>query len=324
MSNSTVALLAIDKRVTFLATGNDLSRDYIATDFSDYSTDFHIKSIELKDWKPCTEVQKQIFKNKDDLIVHNFGDDLGSESFPNPSHDHDTTKSASGIKSKNVRENFPETWIFESIEMNNSDTYKFTKEIPDSITTWIISAFSMNTEGGFALAKPVELLVTQDFFIKLNLPISMHIGEFIKVQVVIFNYVTKTAITGSLELTSNSVMFDIIDVNANTALSRQSFTAGTICIVSFYVRPKMNGDMVLEFTATAQINGKSYTDTVHRTVSVDPVGSRKTIFFAKNLNLSEKEATHWFNSKCTSTDIAISKDFIKNSMANYTDFKNYT
>lgn len=61
--------------------------------------------------------------------------------------------------------------------------------MPDTITSWVITGFSVDPVTGLGLTKnPSKLEVFQPFFVSLNLPYSIKRGEVVSVPIVVFNY----------------------------------------------------------------------------------------------------------------------------------------
>ncbi|TMW41505.1 hypothetical protein DOY81_013417, partial [Sarcophaga bullata] len=90
------------------------------------------------------------------------------------------------------RKKFPETWIYDNYFINESTT-ELTLEIPDTVTTWRITAFTNNDITGFGIVnKPTDITTIQPLFISLNLPYSVKRGEIISIPVTIFNYLNQT------------------------------------------------------------------------------------------------------------------------------------
>ncbi|RWS19388.1 CD109 antigen-like isoform X2, partial [Leptotrombidium deliense] len=97
-------------------------------------------------------------------------------------------------KSVRIREDFPETWLFEVIALkyNNltiTDTgkSKIVRKIPDSITSWFISSFAINKLDGFGLADTKAMLrVFRPFFVRLSLPYSVIRGETVAIPVTVY------------------------------------------------------------------------------------------------------------------------------------------
>lgn len=63
------------------------------------------------------------------------------------------------------------------------------KRIPESITSWVITGFSLDPINGLGLTKqPRTLEVFQPFFITMDLPFSIKRGEIVSIPIVVFNY----------------------------------------------------------------------------------------------------------------------------------------
>ncbi|KAJ7990516.1 hypothetical protein DPEC_G00301150 [Dallia pectoralis] len=91
---------------------------------------------------------------------------------------------------KTVRTFFPETWIWDLVEVSESGSADISLTVPDTITTWETEAFCL-ASGGFGLAPPVEITVFQPFFLELTLPYSIIRGENFELKATIFNYLSK-------------------------------------------------------------------------------------------------------------------------------------
>uniref|UniRef100_G1KD46 CD109 molecule n=1 Tax=Anolis carolinensis TaxID=28377 RepID=G1KD46_ANOCA len=113
-----------------------------------------------------------------------------------------------------VRTNFPETWIWRKWESTET-TVNVT--VPDTITSWVASAFVISENLGFGVIKmPIELEVFQKFFMSLNLPHTVTRGEHFMLEVNVFNYMKEnTEVTVTLD-TSDTFEILIIsnDINA--------------------------------------------------------------------------------------------------------------
>lgn len=63
------------------------------------------------------------------------------------------------------------------------------KKVPDTITSWVITGFSVDPVTGLGLTKsPSTIQVFQPFFVSLNLPYSIKRGETVSIPIVVFNY----------------------------------------------------------------------------------------------------------------------------------------
>ncbi|XP_019632208.1 PREDICTED: ophiophagus venom factor-like [Branchiostoma belcheri] len=87
-----------------------------------------------------------------------------------------------------ARTEFPETWIFEDVQVDDGGHAVVPVTVPGSITTWIIQAVGISTTNGMCVAKPFRMKSFKKFFIHLQLPYSIIRGEQVAVRATIFNY----------------------------------------------------------------------------------------------------------------------------------------
>ncbi|XP_059186799.1 alpha-2-macroglobulin-like isoform X2 [Centropristis striata] len=88
-----------------------------------------------------------------------------------------------------VRTFFPETWIWDLVEVGGTGQRDVSLTVPDTITTWETEAFCLSPQG-FGLAPRKELTVFQPFFLELSLPYSIIRGEHFELKATVFNYLT--------------------------------------------------------------------------------------------------------------------------------------
>uniref|UniRef100_A0A3B4VID4 Alpha-2-macroglobulin-like n=1 Tax=Seriola dumerili TaxID=41447 RepID=A0A3B4VID4_SERDU len=88
-----------------------------------------------------------------------------------------------------VRTFFPETWIWDLVEVGETGTKDVSLTVPDTITTWETEAFCLSPQG-FGLAPRKELTVFQPFFLELTLPYSIIRGEHFELKATTFNYLS--------------------------------------------------------------------------------------------------------------------------------------
>ncbi|XP_070762047.1 alpha-2-macroglobulin-like [Enoplosus armatus] len=88
-----------------------------------------------------------------------------------------------------VRSFFPETWIWDLVEIGESGTKNVSLTVPDTITTWETEAFCLSPQG-FGLAPRKELTAFQPFFLELSLPYSIIRGEHFELKATTFNYLS--------------------------------------------------------------------------------------------------------------------------------------
>ncbi|KAK3560861.1 hypothetical protein QTP86_022612 [Hemibagrus guttatus] len=105
--------------------------------------------------------------------------------------DHNALTSTSQVGPiKSVRKFFPETWIWQLVEVGDSGSLQLPVTVPDTITTWETEAFCVSSRG-LGLAPPVQLTVFQPFFLELSLPYSIIRGEVFELKATVFNYLSK-------------------------------------------------------------------------------------------------------------------------------------
>ncbi|XP_062242617.1 alpha-2-macroglobulin-like [Platichthys flesus] len=88
-----------------------------------------------------------------------------------------------------VRTFFPETWIWDLVEVGASGMKDVSLLVPDTITTWETEAFCLSPQG-FGLAPRKEIIVFQPFFLELTMPYSIIRGEHFELKATIFNYLS--------------------------------------------------------------------------------------------------------------------------------------
>uniref|UniRef100_A0A8C2KKZ0 Uncharacterized protein n=1 Tax=Cyprinus carpio TaxID=7962 RepID=A0A8C2KKZ0_CYPCA len=94
------------------------------------------------------------------------------------------------IPEETIRTFFPETWIWELVEMGDSGSAQVAVTVPDTITSWETEAFCLSSKG-LGLAPPAQLTVFQPFFLELSLPYSIIRGEIFELKATVFNYLSK-------------------------------------------------------------------------------------------------------------------------------------
>ncbi|XP_037607443.1 CD109 antigen-like [Sebastes umbrosus] len=188
-SASLVGILVVDKATKWKG-DNDITKEAVLKEMKEYATadDAHSDMMTMGDpfsvFKTCDLVALT------DASLHEMRPPPRPE-FPGEERFFMTQGDGSHVEQHQEpreRRNFPETWIWMDINTNNSDTAEMTLTVPDSITTWTATAFVMSENLGLGIVEePVELRVSQFFFISLNLPAYIIRGEELLLEVVLFN-----------------------------------------------------------------------------------------------------------------------------------------
>lgn len=119
--------------------------------------------------------------------------------------------------------------------------------MPDTITSWVISAFSLSPSKGLGLtSKTSKVTVFKSFFVSLNLPYSVKRGEVVAVPIVVFNYLDTVQ---SAEVTLHNVdnEFEFVelsnDIDGTASESKPAFASINDCksiIIFFLEQPPTN------------------------------------------------------------------------------------
>ncbi|KFB45610.1 AGAP008364-PA-like protein [Anopheles sinensis] len=170
-----------------------------------------------------------------------------------------------------------DTWLFTNTYSGFSGEKTIQKKVPDTITSWIITGFSVNPIYGLGLTQqPRRLKVFLPFFVSTNLPYSVKRGEVVAIPIVVFNYLEDDQ-TAEVILHNDEQEFEFADVENEVVESsklelfrqkRMDIPANTGKSVSFMVKPKKLGHITIKVTAKSKIAG----DGVERQLLVEPEG----------------------------------------------------
>uniref|UniRef100_A0A3P8S0D9 Alpha-2-macroglobulin bait region domain-containing protein n=1 Tax=Amphiprion percula TaxID=161767 RepID=A0A3P8S0D9_AMPPE len=145
-----------------------------------------------------------------------------------------------------VRTFFPETWIWDLVEVGSSGTKNVSLTVPDTITTWETETFCLSPHG-FGLAPRKEITVFQPFFLELTLPYSITRGERFELKATVFNYLSSCIVfTVTPELSSDDTLTPLPGYEYTICLcgnERETF--------SWTMNPKVLGDVNVTVTAEA-------------------------------------------------------------------------
>ncbi|KAL3201488.1 hypothetical protein MRX96_012533 [Rhipicephalus microplus] len=86
------------------------------------------------------------------------------------------------------RHAFMETWLFNELTIGADPETTYDVTLPDSITTWELSAVSVAPSGGICVHDPLEIRVFKKLFIEVNLPYSVIQNEQVEIPVTVYNY----------------------------------------------------------------------------------------------------------------------------------------
>ncbi|KMY88821.1 CD109 antigen isoform X3 [Drosophila simulans] len=325
-ADSFVGLLGVDQSVLLLKSGNDLSQDDIFNSLNKYQTStpwmngygrYPGQTSGLVTLTNANYPYNTVMYLAERRIFIRPG--IG---FPRPLFNRVTVTGSLAqnvLTEPQVRKEFPENWIFNNFENVGEEGLTLTKKIPDTITSWVVTGFSLNPTSGIALTKsPSKIRVFQPFFVSTNLPYSVKRGEVIAIPVVIFNYLDKTLDADVVmdnsdqeyEFTeaTNEVLEKAIDEVRR--VKRVTIPANSGKSVSFMIRPKSVGFTTLKITATSALAG----DTIHQKLKVEPEGVTQFENRAVFINLKDQpEMSQSLNAEIPS-EVVPQSEFIEFSV----------
>lgn len=182
----------------------------------------------------------------------------------------------------------------------SSSTKTLIKKVPDTITSWIITGFSLDPLTGLGLTKqPSKLNVFQPFFVTTNLPYSIKRGEVVSIPIIVFNYLESDQTT-KVTLFNNDREFEFVEVNdEENAVGKRSkrglemqrkkevlIKSNEGVSIPFMIRPLKAGHITIKVIAESPMAG----DGVEKQLKVEPEGVPQFLNEAVLIDLrSDKE-----------------------------------
>ncbi len=163
-----------------------------------------------------------------------------------------------------VREFFPETFVFEpSLITDVNGKARLSVTMPDAITTWRVTTFASSQKGelGSTLS---QIKVFQDFFVDIDLPVALTVGDEISIPVAIYNYLPRSQ---EIKLVlQEEEWFDILETNE---LIKQ-IEKNAVSVVYFPIKVKKIG----HYSMLVKAYGEVKSDAIKRRIAVLPDGKR--------------------------------------------------
>jgi uncharacterized protein YfaS (alpha-2-macroglobulin family) len=178
-----------------------------------------------------------------------------------------------------VRSFFPET-LYTNPSLITDGQGRASIHVPmaDSITTWRVTSLASTARGALGSAT-TPIKVFQDFFVDLDLPVSLTEGDVVSVPVAVYNYLPK-AQRVSLELRQDPWFA----LDGDTAVKQVEVGAGEVTSASFRVKAAKIGQQQLQVTARlVDAPANQPGDAIARTVSVRPNGEEKAVVINERL-----------------------------------------
>ncbi|XP_055348356.1 CD109 antigen-like [Paramacrobiotus metropolitanus] len=197
---------------------------------------------------------------------HNQQPSASAESFDRTTHPRDKNPTDKLQSPTQNRNNFRQSFLFETAVSNSDGFALIQSKVPDSITTWKVTAFSINNATGLGLTSvPTRLKVFQPFFAVLNLPFSIVRYENLTAEILIFNYMSQEQdVKVKLEIrnpdNSTHILRKIVAAKPNDGIT-----------AAFNIIPQQIGDLDLKVTVQCALAA----DQLEKTLTVKPEGVRQ-------------------------------------------------
>ncbi len=180
-----------------------------------------------------------------------------------------------GAAPPRLRQYFPETMLWLPNGVTDENGYLHLDfPVADSITTWRMTALASTRDGRLGSAVG-GLHVFQEFFIDLDLPVALTVGDEISLPVSVFNYLPEGQ-TVRLTL-EQAEWFTLVN---DTAEKEITIGGNDISVVYFRIRALGFGTRYLKVTAI----GTQMSDAIQKGVRVFPNG--KQFFFTHSDRLT--------------------------------------
>nr|AEG67300.1 alpha-2-macroglobulin [Branchiostoma belcheri tsingtauense] len=315
--DSLVALLTVDQGVLLLQSGNDITQDKVLAELEEYDPaedtsnsggpEIMWRRRKRSIWWPMPtsgDDAHSVFENAgvivltDAMVYQKQPDywwqwgilpvadfDLGMMEFMPAAAAGESAGGGGGRgglqEVKRVRSFFPETWLWTNATAGADGTAVFASTVPDTITSWVASAFALNDVSGLGVADtPASMEAFRPFFVSLNLPYSVVNKEETAIQALVFNYMdVDMDVTVTLKGSSGfmHIVMDTNDVNSiGTEVAGDqavvlTVPAGSSRSKSFPIIPKQFGAITVKVLAQSTLAA----DAVERQLLVEPEGEQK-------------------------------------------------
>jgi uncharacterized protein YfaS (alpha-2-macroglobulin family) len=192
-------------------------------------------------------------------------------------------KKEESAPSAHVRSYFPEAlYINPEIITDQNGSATITIPLADSITTWRMAMLASTTHGALGSATS-SLKVFQDFFVDLDLPVTLTQGDRVSIPVAVYNY---SGARGDVSLNlQQDDWFSLVDDSPDKSVAVDSARVGGS---QFTVEARRIGKFKLTLSARMK-GGAERADIVVREIEVIPNGREQNIVFNGRL---ENTAQH--------------------------------
>ncbi|OGC43585.1 hypothetical protein A2Y85_05590 [candidate division WOR-3 bacterium RBG_13_43_14] len=173
-------------------------------------------------------------------------------------------KADGGPDEPRVREFFPETFVFEpALITDASGVARLAVTMPDAITTWRVTSFASSAHGELG-SNLSSILVFQEFFVDIDLPVALTEGDEISIPIAIYNYLPRDQKV-RIELQSE----DWFEIKGNQEITR-NLKKDEVSVVYFPIMV----DKIGYHQILVKAYGEAKSDAIKRSIAVLPNGKR--------------------------------------------------
>ena len=113
---------------------------------------------------------------------------------------------------------FPQTWLFNLVEISDNGKFETNQNVPEKITSWHGEAFCTSESHGFSISDRTDFKVDQKFDIELKLPKSIKRDEKFPMKVIVFNRLSQDKLPLRLRIIPSD---DYNTINRNDILNAE-------------------------------------------------------------------------------------------------------
>ena len=185
-----------------------------------------------------------------------------------------------------VRSYFPEAlYINPEIITDGKGEATIAIQLADSITTWRMAMMASTVKGALGSGTS-SLKVFQDFFVDLDLPVTLTQGDRVSIPVAAYNY---SGANGDVSLQlQRDGWFTLVEDSADKVVPVES---GRVGGAQFTIEAKRIGKFKL--TLAARMNGGTRADIVVREIEVVPNGREQNSVFNGRLDTSIQQQVNF-------------------------------
>ncbi|KAH8411964.1 hypothetical protein KR222_003896, partial [Zaprionus bogoriensis] len=191
-----------------------------------------------------------------------------------------------------------DTWLFLNISASSDGRNSIHRRIPSDMTSWVLSAFSLDPVNGLGLNAPnSKLEAYKEFYIATELPYSIRKDELIALPFVVHNNrESDLSVDVTFYNTAQDFDFPQLDSKQTNKPKVELYSRRTIQVpaksarsISFIVTPRRVGALTVKALAATSQAG----DTVERTLLVEHAGATERVnrgfLFELNSNAQRRQ-----------------------------------